>query len=196
MERMRPTAIIFIGTAGSGKSSVSRMAARELRAAYLDKDTMVTPLTELVLRERGEDPQQRESSAYYRDVVFPAEYTALMRTAADNLALGIPVVIDAPFFAFLGDASYLRRAKAEYGWPDSEVFVVRVVAPDHLVRERLIARGLSRDHWKLEHWDEYRAMMQGLRCVWDDAVHLELDNSGPQPDLAPLEEAIRTAGRR
>jgi predicted kinase len=195
MERMRPTAIIFIGTAGSGKSSVSRMAARELRAAYLDKDTMVTPLTELVLRERGEDPQQRESSAYYRETVFPAEYTALMRTAADNLALGLTVVIDAPFFAFLGDASYLRRAKAEAGWPDSDVFVVRVVAPEHIVRERLVARGLSRDRWKLDHWDEYRAMMRGLHCAWTDAVHVELDNSGPHPDLAPLEDAIRAADR-
>jgi predicted kinase len=196
MEHMRPTAIIFIGTAGSGKSSVSRMAARELRAAYLDKDAMVTPLTELVLRERGEDPQQRESSSYYREVVFPAEYSALMRTAADNLALGIPVVIDAPFFAHLGDASYLRRARVESGWPDADVFVVRVVAPDHIVRQRLLARGLARDRWKLDHWDEYLAIMQGVRCTWADAVHVELDNSGPQPDLTPLEEAIRAAGRR
>ncbi|MET0844008.1 MAG: AAA family ATPase [Mycetocola sp.] len=195
MERTRPMAIIFIGTAGSGKSSVSRMAARQFRAAYLDKDTMVTPLTELALRERGEDPQQRESSTYYRDVIFPAEYTALMRTAADNLALGIPVVIDAPFFAFLDDASYLRRARGEAGWPDTDVFVVRVVAPDHVVRERLAARGLARDRWKLDHWDEYRSMMRGLRCAWLDAEHVELDNSGPRPDLAPLEEAIRAADR-
>lgn len=196
MERMRPTAVIFIGSAGSGKSSVSRMAARRLRAAYLDKDTMVTPLTELVLSERGEDPQQRESSAYYRNSVFPAEYLAVMRTAADNLNIGIPVVIDAPFFAFLGDASYLHRATTEAGWPDSDVFVVNVVAPHHIVRERLAARALPRDRWKLDHWDEYRELMRELRCTWTGAVHIELDNSGPRPDLAPLEEALRAAGRR
>ena len=181
-----PTVFVFIGSAGSGKSSAARLTARMLGAAYLDKDTLVSPLTELLLSERGEDPLQRESSAYYRQIVFPAEYRALLRTAADNLALGLSVVLDAPFFAVLGDPDYLERARAEACWPLCRVVVVTVGASEATVRRRLEARAYPRDAWKLAHWAEFWAMMRDLRCTWSGVEFRHLDNDGEPFEAARL----------
>jgi predicted kinase len=179
-------AYIFIGPAGSGKSTAAQRAARLLGAAYLDKDTLVTPLTELLLSERNEDPLQRESSAYYREFVFPAEYRALLATASANLDLGMPVVIDAPFFSVLDDPGYLERARVEAGWPPTHVVVVEVRASDEVMHRRLQARGLPRDTWKLAHWDEFRSMTRNIRCAWRGAELVTLDNESDRIDDANL----------
>lgn len=186
----RPTAYVFIGPAGSGKSTAARAAAAQLRAPYLDKDTMVTPLTELLLRGQGEDPLQRESSEWYRSTVFPAEYEALMRTAGDNLTLGMDVVLDAPFFAVLEDGDYLERARTLARWPECDVVVVTVRTSEALLRRRLVDRGYARDRWKLEHWDEFWAMMRAIRCSWRGARLVDLANDGDRLDEAALAVAL------
>ncbi len=86
-----------IGPAGSGKSTVSTLIARHLRAAYLDKDSVATLFTEALLTAHGSDPHERDNNEYYQHVVMDLEYQTLLRLAGDNLRVGTPVVLDAPF---------------------------------------------------------------------------------------------------
>ena len=77
---MKPTAFFVIGPAGSGKSTVSKAIAQRYSAAYLDKDTMVTAFTELILQANGFDKNERDNNAFYQAAVLPIEYETLLRT--------------------------------------------------------------------------------------------------------------------
>ncbi|WP_162457701.1 P-loop nucleotide/nucleoside kinase family protein [Actinotalea caeni] len=182
------------GLAGSGKSALSRELARALGAAVLDKDAMVTPLTELVLSAHGEDPQQRESSTFYLERVFPAEYRGLMAVAADSLRVGTPVVIDAPFFAYLADPDYLSRAQQEAGWPTTvHTVVLWLSAPPEVLRSRMRERSLARDRWKLDNWDAYWREAATMTCTWRGATVIEVNSAAQPPGRVPLAvlEAVR-----
>jgi predicted kinase len=152
-----PSAFFVIGPAGSGKSTVSRLLARELGAAYLDKDSIATGFTELILTMNGNDPYERDNNALYQSRILPVEYQTLLRVCGDNLRVGASAVIDAPFGRYFGDEQYLVRASVECGWPPARLVVVHVVADGEIVRKRLRARYQPRDEWKLGHWEEFWA---------------------------------------
>lgn len=178
-----PIVAVVLGPAGSGKSSVSRHLAHRLRAAHLDKDTIVGGLTEEILRLAGHDPHDRDNNPYYVDNVMPLEYVALLRVAGDCLRAGTSVVLDAPFGAFLDDAEFLTRVSAKHQWPQAQWLVVRVVTDADTIRQRIAQRGLSRDTWKLEHWDEFWARASARHVRWADVVCVDLDSSGDSVDL-------------
>jgi predicted kinase len=171
--------IVFsIGPAGCGKSTVSREIARRLHAAYLDKDSLVTYLTEAALDLAGTDKNERDNNAYYQKVVMDLEYATLLRVAGDNLRIGTSVVIDAPFGRYFPRQDYLEKAAAQYGWPAEATWhVIRVVVDGELARRRTIARESGRDAWKLEHWDEFWATATTSTCSWRGAQHLSFENN-------------------
>ena len=82
-----PFLVVFAGAPGVGKSTLARALARELRAAYLDKDTIKD--TALALGRE----LKIENSIQYAGVL---SYTLLVPLARDNLTLGMHVVIDSP----------------------------------------------------------------------------------------------------
>ncbi|WP_327641001.1 ATP-binding protein [Kribbella sp. NBC_00482] len=183
-----PKVFFVIGPAGSGKSTVSRQLARRYAAAYLDKDTVATLFTELLLEQNGSDKNDRDHNPYYQSAILPLEYATLLRLCADNLDVGRSVVLDAPFGRFFADRDYLVGATA--GWPTAELIVVHVVAEGHAVHERVAHRGLPRDDWKLAHWDEFWAGATAAPCEWSGATHILLDNSANTLSLDGFDEAL------
>ncbi|GAS97297.1 putative uncharacterized protein [Mycolicibacterium canariasense] len=187
MTAATPVVAVVLGPAGSGKSSVSRRLACRLGAAHLDKDTIVGGLTEEILRLAGHDPHDRDNNPYYVDNVMPLEYAALLRVAGDCLRAGTSVVLDAPFGAFLDDTEFLTRASLEYEWPPAQRLVIRVVTDADTIRRRIVRRGLSRDTWKLEHWDEFWARASARDVRWSDVTCVDVDSSGDSVDLTFLD---------
>jgi predicted kinase len=183
-----PTAFFVIGPAGSGKSTVSRQLARRYAAAYLDKDTVATAFTELLLEQNGSDKNDRDHSGYYQSTILPLEYATLLRLCADNLDVGRSVVLDAPFGRFFADRDYLLKATAD--WPDANLVVVHVVAASPVVQDRVARRGYPRDSWKLAHWDQFWATTQAAACEWTGATHITLDNSTDTLDLDELDATV------
>ncbi|WP_436326118.1 AAA family ATPase [Brevibacterium sp. FAM 27836] len=171
-----PTVFVVIGPAGSGKSSVSTALAAEFGAALLDKDVVCGRLTEALLEIAGTDPCGRDDNPVYQDRVMDLEYQTLLAVAGDNLRLGRSVVLDAPFGRYLPDAAFLEDNAGDHDWPQAEWVVVRVAVDGEAIRERVAARGLSRDHWKLENWDEFWSRASAVECLWRGVRIVDVDN--------------------
>ena len=167
--------VFVIGIAGSGKSTIAKMLARQLAAVYLDKDTVVTRFTEELLTQTGCSPSDRESD-FYRQHVMPLEYQTLLDIGSENIRQGMPVVFDAPFGAYFNDADYITRTARQANWPQVRGVVLHVIVDKERNRQQLLARGLSRDARKLDHWDEFWASQQQMHCRWSDVEHFTLEN--------------------
>lgn len=185
-----PSAFITLGGAGSGKSTVSKQLSRMTGAVYLDKDTMSGALVQASLEALGHDPTDRESNPTYVERIMPLEYRTLFAVAADNLALGHSVVLDAPFVAYLDDPAFLSRSTVAAGWPATNVHVVHVRASAEIVRARLRERGLDRDRAKLADWDAYWARFGERSCTWDGAHHATIRNVDAAQAAADLERLV------
>ncbi|MEU1784925.1 ATP-binding protein [Streptomyces sparsogenes] len=186
-----PPVFIAIGPAGSGKSHVARELARRLRAVYLDKDSLAGDLVDAALELVGRRAGGREDDPTYTERLMPAEYTALFATAADNLRLGLPIVLDAPFAAYLGSSDFLAVSADRASWPaGTPVVVVEVRASAETVRTRLTHRGLPRDRAKLADWPAFWQRLGTQDCAWSGARHVVVDNDA-EPDL---DAVVRLAG--
>ncbi len=187
-------AVAVVGPAGSGKSTVARELARRARAVYLDKDTLAGPLVEAALTASGNESSDREGNEYYRTHVMPAEYASLFAVAGDNLRLGHPVVIDAPFAAYLDSPTFFARSATRGRWPDSRVFVLRVLAPEAVVKARLRERGLGRDAVKLRDWDAFWRTWGTTRVTWTGVRVLDVLNHDSVADVDAVLERIYEGG--
>lgn len=177
-----PAAVFVVGPAGSGKSTVARAVARLIRGAYLDKDVLSGDLVRFALDRNGDRADDRESNAFYREHVMPLEYSSLFAVARDNLALGMSVVIDAPFAAYLEDENYFERITRAAGWPAAHAVVLRVRANEDAVRRRILERANPRDEWKLAHWDEFWSSLGVVECRWRGVEVVDVANDA-EPDL-------------
>jgi predicted kinase len=187
-----PPVFVAIGPAGSGKSHVARELARRLRAVYLDKDSLAGDLVDAALELVGRRAGGREDDPTYLERLMPAEYKALFATAADNLRLGLPIVLDAPFAAYLGNPDFLTVSADRASWPAGvPVVVVEVRASAETVRTRLTQRGLPRDRAKLADWPAFWQRLGAQACAWSGARHIVVDND-TQPDL---DAVVRLAGK-
>ena len=186
-----PQIFIVIGPAGSGKSSVSEALAAEFETVFLDKDVVCGRLTESLLAIAGTDPAGRDDNPVYQETVMDLEYQTLLAIAGDNLRLGRSVVLDAPFGRYLPEADFLESNARAHGWPEAEWIVVRVAVDGEAIRERVAARGLTRDRWKLENWDEFWARASSVDCRWRGARFLDVDNRQHGFDRAQVRQQIR-----
>jgi len=176
-----PLVVFVIGVAGCGKSTVAMALARQLKAVYLDKDTVATHFTEKLLIQAGRSPSDRESD-FYKQNVMPLEYLTLLDVGGQNIRQRMPVVFDAPFGAYFNDAEYVTRTARQADWPEVRAVVVHVTVDKERNRRQLLSRKLSRDAEKLSHWDEFWASQQRMHCLWSDVEHFTLEN----PDAAAV----------
>jgi predicted kinase len=148
--------ILVAGYAGSGKTRVGKDLARRLRACYLDKDTMSSPLVERLLAELGQPAGDRDGDVY-RAVVRPLEYEGLVAAGLEAAELGAEVVLSAPFLVQLTDAAWSRRLADQANERGVQVRVVWVAADLETLRRRMRERGSPRDDMKLADWTNYAA---------------------------------------
>jgi predicted kinase len=172
-----PRAFFVIGPAGSGKTSVARLLARESGAAYIDKDTTCNRFTEALLEAAGTDKNERDNNPYYQSVVMDLEYQTILDLARDNLALGRSVVLDAPFGRYFPNPAFLDQVAEQHSWPSTvEPVVVQVKVDGATARERIRARGYARDASKLADWDSFWEKAQANECRWRCSHRVVLDN--------------------
>src|SRR5690606_10640625 len=152
--------VFFAGHAGTGKTTLAKRAVPLLHArtgesfCVLDKDTAYGAYSAKVMGLLTGDPDDRDSPTFLEHL-RDEEYRGLIDIAAENLALGVNVVLGGPFS---------REVKSKrvfdplaLGVPaDTRIRVIWAALDEATAKARIVARGDPRDRYKLEHWDEYR----------------------------------------
>jgi predicted kinase len=182
MDRMlKPCLVLMAGGAATGKSRLARALVRRVpNGILLDKDRLLGPWVDLVLRASGE-AVDRDSRYYWQDV-RPQEYATLEAIAYDHLALGKVVVIDAPLRPELNDPAWVARVRTECQARAAPLMAVWLVVSSDTARRRMLARGEARDDWKLAHWEEF-LRRQPYDAPVGASVVIENDD-GESPDRA------------
>ncbi len=161
--------IVFAGLPGTGKTSLARTVARELRAVYLDKDTIKDATINL-----GREMKLTQAT----ELAGPLSYELLVRIARDNLTVGLSVVLDSPagYRAFRENVESLARsAKAELK------LIECICTNEGLLRDRIEHRGADLPDYRTRNWETYqrdRAQFErlvGPRLIVDTAEPLQLN---------------------
>jgi predicted kinase len=175
------TVVLLSGDPASGKSTVSHLVARELRAALIDQDVATTPLVEVVQRLVGVDDLDDPQLA---GLTREARYRVVLDLAVDNLTAGMPVVLVAPFTAERAEpaawAETRDRLVAAGGAP---ILVWLRLEPAEMLR-RLRERAADRDAAKLADEVAYLSGAAATVCQAPVVPHLALDATLHPAELA------------
>ncbi|WP_280407480.1 AAA family ATPase [Nocardia brasiliensis] len=151
---------IVTGFPASGKSTTAQRLAAAVGALLIDKDSFAPDLEEAVMGELVGNPYDRDSETYMR-VVNPHIYRAILHQA---LAAGhhTRVVVDAPFLGHVRAASEAGVSLASHvaavtEMPAPPIRTVWIATSPDRIRERMTARGASRDLGKLADWSTYQS---------------------------------------
>ncbi|MFY1652467.1 GntR family transcriptional regulator [Solwaraspora sp. WMMB762] len=176
----RPQVIMIGGYAGSGKTELGRILARETGWPILDKDTLTRPVVEAALETLGTSPHDRESEVYLTRV-RPREYEALHAATAENVECGNSAIVTAPFIAEFRDAAWINRTKANLSAMEATVNLVWVYCDVLTMHTYIRSRGAARDAAKLAHWTGYLESIDVE--TRPDAPHHLIDNSASSTPL-------------
>jgi predicted kinase len=155
-----PTLVLIAGGPGAGKTALGRELARHAQAAILlDKDVLGAAWVDAMLHHLNDGHIDRDSKVYW-DIVRPLEYSALLATALDNLALGKTVIAVAPFGPELRDGNWMRRLMQSVTELGGRMRTIWIETDAETARVRMAARNDSRDAWKLAHWNEFSERAQ------------------------------------
>lgn len=189
-----PRLIFFCGHAGTGKTTLAKRALPALHRAtgesfcLLDKDTLYGDYSSAVMGVLTGDPNDRDSPPYLQHLREP-EYAGLMKTARENLALGVNCIVVGPLSREVRAHKLTDRAWLGVG-DEVQVRIVWVHLREDEARQRIAARGNPNDAWKLAHWDDYRTRLFTL----DPAEYPELlmfDNTAAgAPEFDALMQAL------
>lgn len=173
---MRPGLIAMTGLSGAGKSSVARRLCRALGVPLYASDVVRKELAGI----NGPAPAAW-GEGVYRPAMTGATYDRLFDLAAEQLAAGSPVILDAAFLSRAQRDGAARVADAA-GVP---LVLVEAVCDEAEVAERLIARaarGDSPSDATLETYRRQREMVAETPAgIPEGALAVQIDTSGRPP---------------
>ncbi|HZN20629.1 MAG TPA: GntR family transcriptional regulator [Micromonosporaceae bacterium] len=152
----RPRVVLVGGYAGSGKTELGRVLARQTGWPMLDKDTLTRPVVEAALEILGLSPNDRESESYLT-LMRPREYEALEAAAVENVSCGNSTIVTAPFLREFNDAAWIGRIQARFADLEALTTLVWVYCDEDSMHRYLRQRGAARDNGKLADWPGYLA---------------------------------------
>jgi predicted kinase len=170
---MTTPVVLLTGGPGAGKSTVGRALATTLGAALVDQDTvtgaLVAVIADLVGVHDLDDPRLAGPTR-------AARYEAVVAVAEDNLRVGTPVTLVAPFTRERADidawVALDRRLRNAGGAP---LLVWLRLRPETALR-RLKARSAARDLAKTGN-------ATGLDVAAPSVPHLAVDAERPVAEL-------------
>lgn len=175
-----PHVILIGGYAGSGKTLLGRILARETGWPMLDKDSMTRPVVEAALEALGLSPNDRESSKYL-SMVRPREYEALMAATEENVECGNSAIVTAPFIREFADVAWIERVKAAYAAMGANLTIAWVHCDAATMQNYIRHRGAARDSAKMADWPTY---VSGIDIEFRPSVpHVVIDNSASSVPL-------------
>ena len=180
-----PHVVLIGGYAGSGKTELGRILARETGWPMLDKDTLTRPVVEAALEVLGCSPHDRDSETYL-NVIRPREYESLMSAMTENVQCGTSAIVTAPFIRELHDTAWINRTAAACQDMKAALSIAWVYCDAATMHTYVRHRGAARDAVKLENWGAY---LDTIDLNFRPPVpHTLIDNSASG---VPLQEQAR-----
>jgi len=177
-----PHVILIGGYAGSGKTELGRILARDTGWPVLDKDTLTRPPVEAALEALGQSPHDRESDVYL-NTIRPREYEALTAATVENVECGNSAIVTAPFIREFNDPAWLHRTQANYAALKATTTLVWLYCDVQTIHTYLRRRGAARDNVKLADWPVY---INTVDTAFRPSVpHVVIDNCASSPPLQP-----------
>jgi DNA-binding transcriptional regulator YhcF (GntR family) len=169
-----PHVILIGGYAGSGKTELGRVLARETGWPMLDKDTLTRPVVEAALEVLGCSPHDRESETYL-NIIRPREYESLISAMIENVQCGTSAIVTAPFIRELHDTAWINRITATCQDMNATLSIAWVYCDAATMHTYVRHRGAARDASKLESWGAY---LEAIDLEFRPPVpHTVIDNS-------------------
>lgn len=185
-----PHVVLVGGYAGSGKTELGRILARETGWAILDKDTLTRPVVEAALEVLGSSPHDRESDTYL-GTIRPREYEALTSAMTENVQCGNSAIVTAPFISEFADTAWLNRIQATCTDMGATLTIAWVYCDAETMHTYLRRRGAARDTAKLADWQGYLSSINtGFR---PSVSHLVIDNCASSEPLQAQSQHIIAA---
>jgi mannose-6-phosphate isomerase len=142
----RQPALVVCGPPASGKSTLGRALAARLGAALLDQDVLTSPLTAVVASLLGADDLDSPALA---GATRAARYETLIAGAQDNLSIGRPVVLVAPFTSERQDPAAWEQLVQRLQRAGGNVTLIWLRVDGAPLTARMLARSADRDEAKL-----------------------------------------------
>ncbi len=173
---MEPTLIVFAGMPGSGKTTLARMVARQLRLPVLSKDRV-----QRVLRDHHLAPEHTGDGYYI-----------ILDMADEQLALGVSAILDATF-----PLDHFRTVASEIAARHQARFCAFYCycSDDTIWQQRMTSRVQYVPGWKPVGWDDVLRMRQYYQPWQDNALHID-SLRAPQDNIPLVLEAIQQAKPR
>jgi predicted kinase len=177
-------AVLLTGWPGSGKSTVGRALAGRIGAALVDQDTVTGPLVDVVANLVGvHDLDDVRLAGPTR----AARYETVTAVAEENLRVGTPVVLVAPFSRERRDPHAWEALERRLRLAGGSPLMVWLRLDPVAVVDRLRARGADRDVFKLEDPSSFLADLDRASPV---GPHIAVDAGR---DVAAIVEEIVSA---
>lgn len=169
-----PQVVMIGGYAGSGKTELGRMLARETGWPILDKDTLTRYVVEAALEMHGLSRDDRKSDTYLTKI-RPGEYLSLIEAMTENVQCGNSAIVTAPFLREFTDGAWIEQRQSECKKMGASLTLVWVHCDEESMRTYIRRRNAARDSDKINDWDGYMTGVDvGLR---PPAPHVVVSNS-------------------
>lgn len=139
------------GPPGAGKTTLGRAVATRLQAALLDLDVATAPLTVVVSGLLGTDDLDALAPA-----ARAARYETLAALAVDNLRVGRPVVLIAPFSIERREPAAWTRLAGRLALAGGAPVLVWLRVDARALQQRIRDRAADRDRPRLAGGDPLR----------------------------------------
>jgi len=156
-----------MGAPGVGKSYLARKVSQRRGIFFFDRDVVMDNIF-------GDD---RESSNY-RTWTGPITKSS-WELAMYNGRNGASTIMESPMTGCIQGkpAGFIDAALEDASKNGYKVSLIHCVAPEDVIKERLISRGLPRDEPKYEAWEKFVSTF--VDVPGPEYEHLKIDTSNP-----------------
>jgi len=173
---MDPTLILFAGMPGSGKTTLARLVAQDLKLPIFSKDRM-----QRILRDHHL-AKENTGDGYY----------LILDLADEQLSLGMGVILDATF-----PLDHFRMVASEIAYRYEAKFcaIYCHCSDDDVWQRRMQQRVQYVPGWKPVGWNDVLRMREYYQ-PWNDNALIVDSLHPPQHNFARVLETIRNAEQR